>query len=149
MARTKLTQTAAARAANVSRTTIYRALRDGRLSCDKDAHGAVRIDASELLRLFPEADLVRAERTHVDAHERGVPYEAAAYEQVTRTLIDELQRDKLHLQAELTRASEERAQLLSMLATKDRLLEEQTQTLRLLTDTRVRICCVERRPVSG
>ncbi len=57
-----------------------------------------------------------------------------------RAHIEELQADKQHLRTELDRAvshaSEERAQLLSMLAHKDRLLEEQAQTMRLLTDQR-------------
>ena len=59
----KLTQAEAARAAGVSRTQIFRAIKQGRLSCEKLDDGNVRIDPSELLRVWPAADLKRARNT--------------------------------------------------------------------------------------
>ncbi len=139
MAHTKLTQAEAARAAGTSRTSIWRMIKQGRLSAEHTDDG-LRIDASELLRLFPDANLERARERSPDgalnAQERFGDGELRAL----RAHIEELQADKQHLRIELDRAvshaSEERAQLLSMLAHKDRLLEEQAQTMRLLTDQR-------------
>src|SRR5947199_5147481 len=54
---TKLSQGQAARAAGVSRTTIWRAMKDGRLSYDKGPDGSFHIDLSELVRVFPEANM--------------------------------------------------------------------------------------------
>ena len=56
----KLTQAEAARAAGVSRTHILRAIKGGKLSAEKLDDGSVRIDGSELLRVWPNADLARA-----------------------------------------------------------------------------------------
>src|SRR3954454_17282856 len=52
----KLTQAEAARATGVSRTQILRAIKSGRLSSEKLEDGSVRIEVSELLRVWPDAD---------------------------------------------------------------------------------------------
>lgn len=144
---TRLSQVQAARAARVSRTTIYHAIKQGRLSAEQDEHGSVRVDASELLRLFPDADLARAHTpAHddaLDAHRRtrapGDGHDPAAL----YTLVEELKADKLYLQSELERASaertlaaQERARFMAIIEQKDRLLAEQAQHMRLLTDQR-------------
>jgi hypothetical protein len=140
---TKLTKVQAARAAGVSHTTIWRAVKDGRLSAEQ-VDGEVRIDASELVRVFPDADLDRA-------HERGANRSARRSEHErepgdeARILIEELMADKRRQAAELERAARERETLLEMLrakdeivAEKDRQLSEQMQTVRLLTDERAK-----------
>jgi hypothetical protein len=139
MVRTKLTQAEAARAAGTSRTSIWRMIKQGRLSAER-SDGAVHIDASELLRLFPQANLERAhERSESDTlnvRERPDDGELRAL----RAHIEELQADKRHLRDELDRtlerAADERTRFLSMIEQKDRLLSEQLEQVRLLTDLR-------------
>ena len=63
---TKLTQAQAARAAGVSRTTIWRAIKDGQLSFERADGKNVLIDASELLRVYPSANLERIDERSVD-----------------------------------------------------------------------------------
>jgi hypothetical protein len=146
---TKLSQVQAARAARVSRTTIWRAIKTGRLSAEPADDGSMRIDLSELLRVFPDAD---PQRVHehapdgaVNTDEQGDEHHPSAHFSALRTLLEELKADKLnrdneaeYLRQELRHAREERERLLSMLEHKDRLFEEQAQTVRLLTDRRER-----------
>lgn len=144
---TQLTQAEAARAARVSRTTIWRAIKRGRLSVTQGDDGDVRIDASELLRVFPRADLRRARETFqsdaVNVREREGDSLHAAEFAALQAHLAELQADKQRMAADLERAAEERAQLLSMLARRDEILEEkdrvlaqQLEQVRLLTHTR-------------
>ncbi|MCB1885384.1 MAG: helix-turn-helix domain-containing protein [Geminicoccaceae bacterium] len=48
----------AARRAGVERTTLYRKLQKGEISASQDVAGGKLIDASELLRVYAEADVV-------------------------------------------------------------------------------------------
>jgi hypothetical protein len=126
---TKLSQGQAARAAGVSRTTIWRAMKDGRLSYEKGADGSFQIDLSELVRVFPDADVGRT-RTGTRAGEPNMQGAGHANEfNGLRELVQELKEDKARLQGELDRAAEERKRLLAM-------LERQTEHVRLLTDQR-------------
>ena len=115
MTLTKLTQAQAARAARVSRTSIWRAVREGRLSAERLDDGSLRLDASELLRVYPRADLDR----RIDGELRALTAH-----------LDELKRDKERLVRELDDAAGERRQLLSMLEAKDRLLEDKRERKR-------------------
>jgi hypothetical protein len=124
---TKLTQGQAARAAGVSRTTIWRAMKDGRLSYEKADNGSFRIDLSELVRLFPDARIVPGERHARAGTETGTEGEFANAFNGLHALVRELKEDKTRLQAELERAAQERTQLLSM-------LDRQTDHIKLLTD---------------
>jgi hypothetical protein len=144
---TQLTQAEAARAARVSRTTIWRAVKRGRLSVTQGDDGDARIDASELLRVFPRADLQRARETFqndaVDTRERRGDSLHTTEFTALQAHLAELQADKQRMAAELARAAEERTQLLSMLARRDEILEErdrvlaqQLEQVRLLTDAR-------------
>lgn len=47
----------AAKRAGVERTTLYRKLKKGELSAQSDASGNKFIEASELLRVYPDADV--------------------------------------------------------------------------------------------
>jgi hypothetical protein len=51
----QLTIAAAARAAGVDRTTLYRHVKAGKLSLTRDENGRRVVDASELHRVFPQA----------------------------------------------------------------------------------------------
>ena len=121
-----LSQAQAARAAGVSRTSIHRALRSGRISGVQGPDGGVRIDPSELLRVYPDANLKQdVPRTRDVTRNDAYGGERVAL----RSLIDELKGDKLRLTAELDRAHEEHARLLT-------LLERSSDQVRLLTDER-------------
>ena len=134
---TKLTQAQAARAAGVTRTSIWRAVRRGRLSAERMNDGSLRIDASELLRVYPQADLARVangsdNRTGARSRdERTVASDAAAHGELDalRAFIDELKRDKERLQRELEASADERVRLLTM-------LEEERREVKLLTAAR-------------
>ena len=131
MQRTKLTQAQAARAAGVSRTTIWRAIKDGQLSYERLDGKNVLIDASELLRVYPQADLQRTDERSVNdapnAREHDETHASSGEIRVLRELVEELRADKGRLQAELDRTGDERRKLLEMLETKDRLLTDQRE----------------------
>lgn len=62
----------AAERAGLSKATIHRAIRSGRLSARRDTGGAYRIDASELARVYPETlqeTASEAVRNHPEAVE--------------------------------------------------------------------------------
>jgi ribosomal protein S15P/S13E len=134
---TKLTQAQAARAARVSRTSIWRAVREGRLSAERLDDGSLRIDASELLRVYPRADLDRARRggdgvtrTGTSDAQRALKGRIDGELRALTEHLDELKRDKERLVRELEAAAAERRQLLSMLEAKDRLLEDKRERKR-------------------
>jgi hypothetical protein len=127
---TKLTQGQAAKAVGVSRTTIWRAMKDGRLSYEKSDDGSFQIDASELLRVFPQANVDGGTEGHERAgngmgSERGLSNEYSAL----HALVRELKEDKTRLLSELERAAQERAQLIAV-------IDRQNEHVRLLTDQR-------------
>ncbi len=128
---TKLTQAQAARAAGVSRTTIWRAIKDGQLSYERGDGKNVLIDASELLRVYPHATLERVDERSVNdalnAREQNSAHASAGEIRVLRELVDELRQDKSRLQADLERATDERRKLLDMLEARDRLLTDQRE----------------------
>jgi excisionase family DNA binding protein len=128
---TKLSQAQAARAAGVSRTTIWRSIKDGQLSYERVDGKNVLIDASELLRVYPHADLQRADERSVNdalnAREHGSAHVHSGEIRALRDLVEELRADKSRLQFELDRASDERRKLLEMVEAKDRLLTDQRE----------------------
>ena len=56
----------AARASGKSKSTILRAVKSGKLSADKDAHGQYRVAPVELHRVYPSAP---SEAVHAPLHE--------------------------------------------------------------------------------
>jgi hypothetical protein len=104
-------------------------MKDGRLSYDKGPDGSFHIDLSELVRVFPEANMERTGTgTRADVPNEHATEHANAFNAL-RVLVQELKEDKVRLQGELDRASEERKQLLAM-------IDRQTEHVRLLTDQR-------------
>lgn len=126
----KLTQGQAAKAVGVSRTTIWRAMKDGRLSYDKADDGSFQIDASELLRVFPNANIEGGTGEHARTG-NGTSTEGVSSNEFNalHVLVRELKEDKVRLLAELDRAVQERAQLLAV-------VDRQSEHVRLLTDQR-------------
>jgi chromosome segregation ATPase len=153
MTLTKLTQTEAARAAGVSRTSIWRLIKQGRLSAERREDGNLRVDLSELRRVFPEASPERvherapaaASSAHERVRERADAHSEHAELRALQALVGELKADKLHrdgevayLREELRHAREERTRLSEERDRLLRMLEEQSAHVRLLTDQRTR-----------
>jgi septal ring factor EnvC (AmiA/AmiB activator) len=88
---TKFSISKAAETWNVARNTLYKAIRDGRLSKDTDG----RVDLSEMIRVFGE---IKATEQHEIAHaEQGVVQlnsKIAQYEQRINDLETQLQESK-------------------------------------------------------
>ena len=127
--RGKLSQSQAARCANVSRTQIHRLVKSGGLSVERDENGTVLIDPSELLRVYPNAGLGRARtpRDKANRAPRGNNRNASGVEvlqrevELLRERVQGLEADKDHLRTEV-----------------DRLIGVVEQQQRLLTDQRPR-----------
>ena len=118
----QITAGQAAKAAGVNTATITRAIKRGRISATKDDDGAWRIDASELLRVYPRATLQDAptlavQRDATPPKTRDLRLEVARLEErlkaaeALKAMADELReaverdRDAWRMQAErLTKA---------------------------------------------
>jgi excisionase family DNA binding protein len=140
----KLTQAEAARAAGVSRTHILRAIKGGKISAEKLEDGSVRIDASELLRVWPKANLERARNSgnshgnsggnsHGDTGNSGG-------NGATEALLAEVRQDRDRLRVELDKEREQRQQLVRVIEEQAAAVRSQGEQIKLLTDQR------ERRP---
>jgi hypothetical protein len=152
----KLTQAEAARAAGVSRTQIFRAIKQGRISCEKLDEGSVRIDPSELLRVWPAADLKRARNTDLLPHgSRHGDNEKRNVDSLLQVYADEVRQDRERLRAQMEAVERKLADTEVALVAereaarveRDRLLgviEKQTDQLKLITDQRERE--TDRRP---
>lgn len=110
----------AARIAGVSRPTIYRLVKEGKVSVTQDDRGVKRVDAAELKRVFPAADF--------DTGETGAPVRTRQTETAPdRVLEVELRGAKELL--EVTRQAlqaerEEKARLLGVVEAQTRMLED-------------------------
>src|SRR4051794_34479867 len=151
----KLTQAEAARVAGVSRTHILRAIKGGKLSAEKAEDGNVRIDASEVLRVWPDAGLKRARNSgNTVKHRHGNSYRDSSndagnnnpHDAVTagdgalKPLLDEIRADRDRLRTELDRERGERERLVRVIEEQVAAVRSQGEQIRFLTDQR------ERRP---
>ena len=109
---TILSMTQAAQQAGISRSTLYRAIRQGRLSVTKQASGTRGIDTAELLRVFGplQADTSQVIHSRTSSNITVLQERCAMLEQQVEWL-----------RAELADAKDEKKQLLRVLET--RLLE--------------------------
>jgi excisionase family DNA binding protein len=131
----KLTQAEAARAAGVSRTHILRAIKGGKISAEKLEDGSVRIDASELLRVWPEANLKRARNSGGNSHgDTG----NSGGNSAERALLDEIRQERDRLRRDLDREREERQQLMRVIEEQAAAVRSQGEQIKLLTDQRER-----------
>lgn len=121
---TRVSLSEAARLAGVSRSSLHRALKKRRLSCDTDEKGQRWIDASELARTYP--DTFRSVPRNVPRH---------TVEQLVETALERELRERLadkdaviaDLRRRLDAEAEERRQFLAILRAIERLLEDHTQ----------------------
>ena len=120
----KLSKIDAAKAIGVSRQTLYNYLKDGRVSVDPDG----LIDTAELLRAGFSLHRLDSQTEENIGHELTPSPEdtkpdlTQASEQMT-LLISTLQRERNLLQRELEDAKAEKARLLGLLESQQRLLE--------------------------
>lgn len=106
----------AAKAAGKSKSTILRALKDGKLSGSKDENGQYRIDPAELHRVFDGTVHGTANDAPRNAH--GTPDDAATLRaelEAARALAEERGRTIDDLRERLDKESEERRKLTAML----------------------------------
>ena len=113
---TRFSISAAARAAGVSRTTLQRAIKSGRLSTTTDAAGGRCIDLSELLRAFGPLQATQQ-------GEGAALLQDAAGERAPPDTLMEL------LQAQLRDARNREARLLAMLEAEQQARRELEQKL--------------------
>ena len=103
---TILTLTQAAQQAGISRSTLYRAIRTGRISVVAMPTGRRGIDMAELIRVFGPLQPKTVQR-----EQNGTPSDIA----VMRERCAALQREVEWLRADLTDAKDERNRLLGLL----------------------------------
>ena len=115
---------AAARATGVDRTTIYRAIKSGRLSATTTATGERGIDLAELLRVF--GPLPQAQQGEVVA----LPHSATPEHTADATLIKVLQEQLQQACEREHQAQEREARLLTMLETAQQVLQAEQQARR-------------------
>ena len=132
----KLSKIDAAKAIGVSRQTLYNYLKDGRVSVDPDG----LIDTTELLRAGFSLHRLDSQTDEHIGHELTPSLEdtqpdlTPSNEQVA-LLISTLQRERDLLQRELEDAKAEKARLLGLLESQQRLLEAGTRQHRGLWST--------------
>jgi excisionase family DNA binding protein len=123
----KLTTVEAAEMAGVSRSTIWRACKTGKLSAER-AGKDFAIEVSELERAFP---LKPDATSHSVAEKPGETAPSVAVQQDETALVAELRRQIERLEIDKADLRQERDRLLS-------LVERQTDQVQLLTDQRER-----------
>ena len=110
----------AARIAGVSRPTIYRLVKEGKVSVTQDERGVKRVDAAELKRVFPNARFETGETGEsVHARKPETPH-AELLEVELRGAKELLEVTRQALQSE----REEKARLLGVVESQTRMLED-------------------------
>ncbi len=90
----------AAEQVGTSKSSIFRAIKSGKLSATRDDHGGVQIDPAELARAFPPAPPKppkpeRAESDFAGHHEIAIRSAALAVEtKLLREMLEEMRRDR-------------------------------------------------------
>ena len=104
---TILTLTQAAKVARVARSTLYRAIRKGRISVVSQPNGSKGIDTAELIRVFGPLQ-VSAEQS-----KQSNTYQDAA---LLRAHIDALERENTLLRDEVQASRERESKLLDVVS---------------------------------
>lgn len=126
----------AANRAGVERTTIYRKMNKGEISAEIDAHGNKVIDASELLRVYPDAKVIDGPATVAPPLPPVEKLQTATGEatrgllrevEIRNEKIDDMKRRIEALEADKSDLRSERDRLLKV-------IEEQSSSVKLLTE---------------
>ena len=112
---------AAARATGVDRTTIYRAIKSGRLSTTTTATGERSIDLAELLRVFGPLPQIPQDSTV------ALPHSTTPEHTTDATLIKVLQEQLQQANEREQQAREREARLLTLLETAQQVLQVEQQ----------------------
>ena len=112
---------AAARATGVDRTTIYRAIKSGRLSTTTTATGERSIDLAELLRVFGPLPQMPQDATV------ALPHSTTPEHTTDATLIKVLQEQLQQANEREQQAREREARLLTLLETAQQVLQVEQQ----------------------
>jgi hypothetical protein len=135
--RMQLTVSQAARAARKSKGQISRMVKSGRISADRDEDGRPRIDASELLRVYPNADLEKRDATA--KQETREKQETHNDNSAVRAQLELMREERDRLIAELDRERRERNQDREKAVEREEWLKGQVETTqRLLEDHRAK-----------
>lgn len=126
----------AARRAGVERTTLYRKLQKGELSVTTDGAGGKLIDAAELLRLYPDADVLTPIDELINSPEQQHASEADA--PVLRQELALRERRVAELERQLEQVRRDKDDVIDDLRRRlDSESEERRRLTAILTDQRV------------
>ena len=114
---TKLNITEAAKAAGISRPTFYRHIKDGKVSVEKGSDGETRIDLSEILRVYGEAQPIDPPRDTTEPDKEVQPEKDSTHPAVEKYIT--------HLEAEVHALRDEHARLVGVIEHQTRLLTYQ------------------------
>jgi hypothetical protein len=106
----EMTMTEAAKWAGKSRTTMFKAIKSGRISARKDDAGEYRIDPSELVRVFQPANSANDPK-HVSGEQSDIAERMAA-----------LRAENTLLRDQLAKSEDREARLLGVVENQTRLL---------------------------
>jgi excisionase family DNA binding protein len=127
----------AAKRAKVERTTLYRKIDKGEISAEIDAHGTKVIDASELLRVYPEATVIDTPATSAQQMHTVETQQNATADATMAVLLREAEMREEKIEDMKRRIEALEADKTDLRAERDRLLkviEEQSASVKLLTE---------------
>ena len=104
---TVLTLTQAAKATGVARSTLYRAIRKGRISMVSQPNGGKGIDTTELMRVFGTVQDTTEQEQQSNTHQDAA---------LLRVRIDALERENTLLRDEVQTSREREIKLLDVLS---------------------------------
>ena len=126
----------AAKRAGVERTTLYRKIDKGELSAEIDAHGTKVIDASELLRVYPDASVIDNRTTGMQQMRTVETQQNATADATMAVLLREAEMREEKIEDMKRRIEALEADKTDLRSERDRLLkviEEQSASVKLLT----------------
>ena len=126
----------AAKRAKVERTTLYRKIDKGEISAEIDAHGTKVIDASELLRVYPDATVIDNPATSVQQMHKVETQQSATADATMAVLLREAEMREEKIEDMKRRIEALEADKTDLRSERDRLLkviEEQSVSVKLLT----------------
>ena len=124
----------AAKRAGMSRPTMWRLVRSGKVSARRNERGAWMLEQSEFARVFPESFEQQNSSPNSSTNRDEKAFERNALQgeiQILHEVVVELRADKVMLNERLDRAEQERQKLLQV-------IETQAEHGRQLTDQRPR-----------
>lgn len=120
----------AAKRAGVERTTLYRKLQKGEISATQDSAGTKLIDASELLRVYPDADVLTPLPDVTPPHEATEATLAVALEPVLQQELQLREQRIKDLERQLEQVRHDKNDVIDDLR---RRLDDESQERRRLT----------------